>query len=90
MLKSGKIFIGSYQIPCAVRNLSEFGACLEVQTTIGIPAQFDFALPNQKPQTCKVMWRDYTRLGVHFRTDTKAISPQSRTPALDSNFHTVS
>lgn len=66
MLKAGKIFLGSYQIPCTVRNISEIGACLEVQTTIGIPAQFNFALPNQALQTCKVMWRDYTKLGVHF------------------------
>lgn len=70
MLKSGKILLGSWQVPCTVRNLSEIGACLEVQTTIGIPATFQFTMPNQTPQTCKVVWRDYTKLGVHFRTAT--------------------
>lgn len=77
MLKSGSIFIGTHQIPCTVRNLSELGGCLEVQTTIGIPAEFGFALPNQKPQACKVMWRDYTKLGVHFRSELAAVRPQS-------------
>ncbi len=65
--KFGKILVESWQVPCTVRNLSEIGACLEVQTTIGIPAIFRFMMPNQTPQTCKVMWRDYTKLGVHFR-----------------------
>ena len=35
MLKSGKILLGTHLIPCAVRNMSERGACLKVQTTVG-------------------------------------------------------
>ena len=68
-LKSGKILLGAWEVPCTVRNLSEIGACLEVQTTVGIPAAFQLTMQNQTPRTCKVMWRDYTRLGVHFRTN---------------------
>jgi hypothetical protein len=37
MLKSGKILLGKHPVPCTVRNLSETGACLQVQTTAGIP-----------------------------------------------------
>jgi hypothetical protein len=69
LLKSGKILIGSWQIPCTVRNLSRIGGCFEVQTTTGIPAVFQFVLPNQTPKICKVMWRDHTKLGVYFRAD---------------------
>jgi hypothetical protein len=37
LLKSGKILLGRDPIPCTVRNLSETGACLQVQTTVGFP-----------------------------------------------------
>lgn len=67
ILKSGKILLGRRQVQCTVRNLSEIGACLVVQTTYGIPATFEFVMPDQLEKTCKVMWRDDTRLGVHFR-----------------------
>jgi hypothetical protein len=67
ILKSGKILLGRRQVQCTVRNLSAIGACLVVQTTYGIPATFEFVMPDQLPKTCKVMWRDDTRLGVHFR-----------------------
>ena len=43
MLKSGKIFFGKHGVPCAIRNLLATGACLQVQTTVGIPAVFDFS-----------------------------------------------
>jgi hypothetical protein len=33
ILKSGKILLGRRQVQCTVRNLSEIGACLVVQTT---------------------------------------------------------
>jgi hypothetical protein len=62
----GKILFGGGEIPCTVRNLSELGACLMVQSTFGLPAAFQLVMQNQAPQTCKVVWRDYTVLGVHF------------------------
>lgn len=67
MLKSGKILLGRGEVLCAVRSLSEIGACLQVQTTYGIPAFFQLVMPSRETQSCKVMWRDDTRLGVHFR-----------------------
>jgi hypothetical protein len=65
-LKAGKIFLGSQGIPCTVRNLSETGACLQVQTTFGIPARFEFGLMGEPRKACRVMWLDETRLGVEF------------------------
>jgi hypothetical protein len=67
ILKSGKILLGRREVQCTVRNLSAIGACLVVQTTIGIPANFEFVMPGQESKSCKVMWRDDTRLGIHFR-----------------------
>jgi hypothetical protein len=42
LLKSGKILLRKQPVPCTIRNLSERGASLQVQTTAGIPAIFDF------------------------------------------------
>jgi hypothetical protein len=66
MLKSGKILLGKHSIPCAVRNISEIGACLKVQTTEGIPKVFDFVFASEPARTCKTIWRDDTQIGVLF------------------------
>ena len=66
MLKSGKILLGKHPVPCTVRNISDRGACLKVQTTIGIPAVFDFVLAGEPARTCKTIWRDDTQIGVMF------------------------
>jgi hypothetical protein len=65
--KSGKILFGTTEVPCTIGKHSKLGACLIVQTTHGIPALFDLMMPNWAPTTCKVLWRDDRRLGVHFR-----------------------
>jgi hypothetical protein len=67
VLKSGKILLGSHAVPCTVHNLSETGACLEVQTTYGIPTTFEFVLQSQPPRSCKVVWLGDTKMGVHFQ-----------------------
>jgi hypothetical protein len=67
MLQSGKIMLGSWGVPCTIRNLSETGACLEVQTTYGIPAAFELVMPHDRRKTCKVIWLDGSKLGVQFQ-----------------------
>lgn len=49
MLKSGKILLGKHAVPCTVRNLSETGACLQVQTTTGIPSEFYLVMSDGLP-----------------------------------------
>jgi len=66
MLKTGKIILGKTTVPCTVRNLSEGGACLQVQTTYGIPSTFDFAMAEGPMHHCKVAWLDQTKIGVAF------------------------
>ena len=67
LLKSGTILLGTYRVPCTVRNRSETGACLEMQTTYGIPTVFEFMMPGQSVRACKVVWLRDTRIGVQFK-----------------------
>ena len=77
ILKSGTIILA--RLPCSARNLSETGACLEVQATFEIPSTFLFEMPGQPPQTCKVVWRSDTRLGPDHtkQRDVRIQPPQS-------------
>ena len=67
MLKSGKIFLGSRGVPCTIRSISNTGACLQVQTTYGIPSIFELAIAEGERRTCKIVWLDSMRLGVQFQ-----------------------
>ena len=53
MPKSGKIFFGSWGVPRTVRSLSETGACLQVQTTYGMPSTFELVIADRERRTCK-------------------------------------
>ena len=67
LLKSGKILLGRHPVPCTIRSLFETGACLQVQTTAGIPTIFDFLRAGEPAvRTCKTIWRDDTQIGVKF------------------------
>jgi hypothetical protein len=50
-----------------VRNLSPIGACLEVESQVGIPNDFTLVIDiDHVKQSCHVIWRKATRLGVTF------------------------
>lgn len=67
LLKSGKILIGINPIPCTIRSFSKTGACLQVQTTAGIPEIFGFLRSGEPAvRACKTIWRDDTQIGVMF------------------------
>jgi hypothetical protein len=66
LLKSGKIFLGIHSIPCTIRDISETGTCLQVQTTADIPAVFVFVQGGHPARTCQTIWRDETQIGVIF------------------------
>jgi hypothetical protein len=54
-------------VSCTVRNLSATGACLEVESPLGIPETFDIMIGSDKLiHHCKVMWRSVHRIGVAF------------------------
>ncbi len=53
---------------CVVRNLSISGACLKVESPIGIPAIFDLVFEDgQSVRPCRVIWRKGSQLGVEFQ-----------------------
>jgi hypothetical protein len=66
-LKSGKISFDGVRLSCAVRSLSESGACLEFQTTHGVPGRFDLVMAGEPPKTCAVTWADDKKVGVQFK-----------------------
>jgi hypothetical protein len=66
LLKSGKILLGKHSVPCTIRNISETGACLQVQATAGIPGVFEYVQRCHPARTCKTIWRDDTQIGIMF------------------------
>jgi hypothetical protein len=51
---------------CVVRNLSDGGACLNVESPLGIPDSFDLLLDDACARHCRVTWRKATQIGVAF------------------------
>jgi hypothetical protein len=67
LLKSGRISFGQAAVPCTVRNLSEGGACLQLDSTFGIPPQFEIELIDVPARRCKIRWLNETKMGVQFQ-----------------------
>ncbi len=53
-------------IDCTVRNFSERGACLKVESPVGIPDVFDLVVDKASVYHCRVTWRKATQIGVNF------------------------
>ena len=53
-------------IDCVIRNLSVRGACLIVETPVGIPDSFELLLDHASVRNCRVAWRKATQIGVEF------------------------
>ena len=67
VLKAGKIEIGGGAIDCTVRNLSNKGAALNVESPVGIPDKFVLLIPSdQLRRSCQVVWRRLGRIGIKF------------------------
>jgi hypothetical protein len=68
VLKGAQIVFKGHQalIDCVVLNLSDGGACLKVESPIGIPDTFDLMLDHASVRNCRVAWRKATQIGVQF------------------------
>jgi len=68
VLKGAKIFFnsGNSTISCLVRDQSDAGARLKVDSTLGIPDTFMLQIMAENLQACRVMWRANRELGVSF------------------------
>src|SRR6185312_9458993 len=67
-LLSGRIVFNGRRsvIDCLVRNLSTEGACLQVQTTGGIPTEFELEIGGEGSHLVKQVWQSESRVGVEF------------------------
>jgi len=60
-------FNGAGGISCTVRNMSELGACLAVESPLGIPDVFDLVVQTDGSRhSCNVAWRSEKQIGVAF------------------------
>ncbi len=56
VLKSGTIEFGGGAIDCVVRNISETGAALDVESPLGIPPTFTLIVPSDLfKRQCKIV-----------------------------------
>ncbi|EJN10101.1 diguanylate cyclase (GGDEF) domain-containing protein [Bradyrhizobium sp. YR681] len=63
---AGKIIFnfGQSTIDCVVRRMSEDGATLEMQSSLGVPERFQLRLAAQEILSCRVLWRSDRQVGV--------------------------
>ena len=56
-------------INCVVRNLSENGACVEVERHTRLPEEINLTIARKgRSYLARVIWREANRLGLAFRT----------------------
>lgn len=70
-LKGAQIIVpAGTSIRCTVRNISETGACLQLQTPVFLSHTFDIAFDDLEwsRRSCRVVWRDALLIGVEFTT----------------------
>ena len=69
ILKSAHILLNQHNsvIDCTVRNLSSGGACLAVESALGIPERFDVMFDADKSiRPCRMVWHKEKQIGVEF------------------------
>jgi hypothetical protein len=69
-LKGGRIVFneGYASFSCTIRDMSEHGAKLRLESVLGIPSEFTLMFDDgSPPRKCVVRWRDPTSLGVEFK-----------------------
>src|SRR6185295_5488704 len=68
---AGKIIsnYGQSSIDCIVRQMSDVGAVIEVESALGIPLHFHLLIPGEgEPQPCKRSWQSEKQIGLVFET----------------------
>jgi PilZ domain len=68
VLKAGTISFGhAAVIDCTVRNVSDTGANLEIENSVGIPDNFMLVISKDNlKRPCHVVWRSARRIGIRF------------------------
>ena len=76
-LKEGRIVFASQSMvfDCVIRDLSDFGARLKMETTIDIPDEFTLHLVHLRQRVqVEVRWRTADSLGVEFIGEKETVS----------------
>lgn len=68
ILKSAKLILGRTSIiDCAVRNLTNTGARIQVANTVNLPQDFEMtSTGGHSIRPCRLVWRTVTETGVEF------------------------
>jgi diguanylate cyclase (GGDEF)-like protein len=88
-LFGGKIVFngGRSAIDCVVRNLSADGACVQVESPVGIPDHVVLTVIGEsEPRSCIVAWQSANRVGLTFHGADAADVPQSADPESVPDF----
>src|SRR6202040_2771983 len=78
MWRGGKILFNNRRsvLDCTIRNLSPEGACLQVESLVGVPPAFDLRIDGeQAPRPCRLRWESGPRAGVEFALRQSGTSP---------------
>ena len=67
-LKGGRIATneGHSTFTCMVRNMSDTGALLRVESVVGVPEHFELVMDDGRHFNCTIVHRSATEIGVHF------------------------
>lgn len=78
-LKGGRVVYGNFSLSCEclIRNMSDTGARLRIDRSIGIPSEFYLLIPAElRIAKAKMMWQKGDEIGIEF------LEPM-RNPKLD-------
>jgi PAS domain-containing protein len=78
-LKGGKIVFNNkkFIFDCLVRDLSPSGACLQVNSSNGLPQTFDLLIDGESAiRPCRLIWLTDTRAGIEFDASNATGGPQ--------------
>jgi diguanylate cyclase (GGDEF)-like protein len=76
--RGGKVLFNNRRsvLDCTIRNLSPEGACLQVESLVGVPPAFDLLIDGeQAPRPCRLVWQSDHRAGVEFALRQSGTSP---------------
>ena len=85
VLKKGRIIYnnGHSVVDCLVRNLSEFGAGLEVPEGFACPQTFQLDIPGGENRAVEVVWQANTKVGLRFmNAETEAFPKPAKTTRI--------
>jgi PilZ domain len=83
MCRGGKILFNNWRsvLDCTIRNLSPEGACLQVESLVGVPAAFDLLIEGEDaPRPCRLVWQSHQRAGVEFALHQSQTAPSDPHP----------